>query len=128
MSHLNNLADDHSLVRGNAIFRRIWHARYAFSAVLPAGVKDADRQSLEWDKMSRKTYRIELKMDFNDDTRHEALISVAKQYARDLLASAMLLQDGRPPQVALITDDTFEGMEKISIIEESENVHRPVTD
>lgn len=128
MSHLNNLADDHSLVRGNAIFRKIWHARYAFSAVLPAGVKDADRQSREWDDMSRKTYRIELKMDFNDDTRHEALIMVAKQYARDLLASAMLLQDGRQPQVALITDDTFEGMEKISIIEESENVHRPSTD
>lgn len=80
----------------------------------------------EWDNtMARKTYRIELKIDFNDDTRHEHLVAVCKQYARDLLASAMLLQDGRPPAVALITDDTFAGNEVISVMEESENVHRP---
>jgi len=80
----------------------------------------------EWDNaVSRKTYRIELKIDFNDDTRHEALIMVAKQYARDFLASAMLLQDGRKPMAALITDDTFAGNEEINILEESENVHTP---
>jgi len=80
----------------------------------------------EWDDtMARKTYRIELKIDFNDDTRHEALFMVAKQYARDLLASAMLLQDGRKPVVALITDDTFAGNEEINLLEESENVHTP---
>jgi hypothetical protein len=35
----------------------------------------------------------------------------------------MLLQDGRKPVVALITDDTFAGNEEINLLEESENVH-----
>lgn len=81
---------------------------------------------LNWDRETmRKTYRIELKIDFNDDTRHEALLEVAKQYARDLLGSAMLLQDGRRPACVLMTDDTFIGQEEIDILPESENLHAP---
>ena len=81
---------------------------------------------MRWDEtMARKTYRIELKIDFNDDTRHDALMTVARQYARDLLGSAMLLQDGRKPACVLMTDDTFTGMEEIDILEPSENLHVP---
>ena len=84
------------------------------------------KQLKDWEAtMSRKTYRIELKIDFDDDTRHEALMSVAKQYARDFLGSAMLLQDGRKPACVLMTDDTFAGMEEIDILEPSENLHVP---
>lgn len=125
-SYLDDLASDSKLIRGNAFFRRMWTAKHTFGGPLPAGVIKANQRSKEWDDiMSRKTYRIELKMDFSDDTRHEALLMVTKQYTRDLLASAMLLQDGRAPQVALITDDIFEGTEQISVLEESEHVHDP---
>lgn len=80
-----------------------------------------------WDDiMARKTYRIELKIDFNDDARHEVLTDIAKQYARDLLGSAMLLQDGRKPIVALITDDSFTGTDEIELLDEG-TVHEPAT-
>lgn len=70
----------------------------------------------EWDAtMARKTYRIELKIDFEDDTRHEHMLTVARNAARDLISVAMLLQDGRKPQIALITDDTFIGSDEIEI-------------
>jgi hypothetical protein len=69
--------------------------------------------------MSRKTYRIEVKIDFNDDTRHEAMLMVAKQYARDMLASAMLLQDGRKPAAVLMTDDSFTGIDEVDLMDET---------
>lgn len=79
---------------------------------------------LAWDQvMARKTYRIELKIDFNDDANHEVMLGIARQYARDLLGSAMLLQDGRKPAVALITDDSFHGVDEIDLLEESKELH-----
>ena len=118
-----------SYSRGNQDLRDIWVSRQW------GIVGDDDlvrefylniRNSREWDSiMARKTYRIELKIDFNDDTRHDALMSVAKQYARDLLGSAMLLQDGRKPACVLMTDDTFTGMEEIDIMDPSDNLHVP---
>ena len=111
-------------VRGNADFRNLWLAKYAFGTAHAASPMHL--QSTNWDNtMARKTYRIELKIDFNDDTRHEALLQVAKQYARDFLASAMLLQDGRKPMAVLHTDDTFTGVEEIDVLEESDNIHKP---
>jgi hypothetical protein len=82
--------------------------------------------SSNWDKdMARKTYRIELKVDFDEESRHEALLMVAKQYARDFLGSAMLLQDRTKPACVLFADDTFMGMEEIDILDPSENLHDP---
>lgn len=79
---------------------------------------------LKWDSnMARKTYRIELKIDFNDNSSHEILLGIAKQYARDFLASAMLLQDGRKPAVALLTDDSFHGVDEIDVMDASDTIH-----
>lgn len=79
---------------------------------------------VKWEHlMTQKTYRIELKLDLDNDTNHEVMLGIAKQYARDLLGSAMLLQDKRKPSVALMTDDSFTGYEDIDILEQSENLH-----
>lgn len=79
---------------------------------------------MKWeDHMARKTYRIELKADFDDAASHEIMLGIAKQYARDLLGSAMLLQDGRKPAVALMTDDSFHGTDEIDLLEESKELH-----
>lgn len=79
-----------------------------------------------WEKvMARKTYRIELKADFDDAASHEIMLGIAKQYARDLLGSAMLLQDNRKPAVALMTDDSFHGVDEIDLLSESSNIHTP---
>jgi hypothetical protein len=80
----------------------------------------------KWDNiMTRKTYRIELKIDFADDTRHELVEQLVRQYGRDLLSSTMLLQDGRKPLVALVVDDSFVGTEEIELMDESDNIHKP---
>lgn len=75
----------------------------------------------------RETYTIELKIDFNDDARHETMRTIARQYARDLLASAMLLQDGRQPTIALTTTDSFSGEDELKLIDESELIHNGET-
>lgn len=70
-----------------------------------------------WDNtMARKTYRIELKIDFNDDSRHDTMKMVATQFARDFLGASMLLQDGRKPDIAIICDDAFVGREEIELL------------
>lgn len=79
-----------------------------------------------WDQvMARKTYRIELKIDFADNANHEIMVGIARQYARDLLSSAMLLQDKSPPAVALLSEDTFEGQEQIELLDPSQELHTP---
>lgn len=75
--------------------------------------------------MARKTYRIELKIDFNDDSRHEMCEQLIRQYGRDLLASTMLIQDGRKPLVALFIDDSFVGTDEVSLLDPSESIHTP---
>lgn len=114
-----------SYQRGNDDFRDVWAARL-FGNIEKETYYRMVGGVMRWDKaMSRKTYRIELKMDFDDDTRHDILINLIRQYARDILGSAMLLQDGRKPAVAFFTDDTFTGMEELEILDPSENLHEP---
>lgn len=82
----------------------------------------------QWDDiMTRKVYRIELKIDFDDDSRHEHMVNVMTQYARDTLASAMLLADNRKPMVALISDDSFVGTEEIELLAAGDEIHTPDT-
>lgn len=83
-------------------------------------------QVREWDQiMSRRTYRIELKIDFSDDDRHATMEELVRQYGRDLLASAMLVQDGRKPLVALFIDDSFVGTDEIALLPASDSIHVP---
>lgn len=111
------------LWRGNQDFLDVWNSR-GWGAVHSIKYSAMVIALSNWEKhMAMKTYRIELKMDFNDSSNHEIMLGIAKQYARDLLASAMLLQDGRKPAVALMTDDSFVGPEQIDLMDQSENVH-----
>lgn len=114
-----------TLGRGNDDFREVWASR------LWGNINKADYYRmvggvLNWDNtMARKTYRIELKIDFADNANHEIMVGIARQYARDLLSSAMLLQDKSPPAVALLSEDTFEGQEQIELLDPSQELHTP---
>ena len=79
----------------------------------------------EWDAMGQKTYRIELKINFAEDENHNVMLTIAKQYARDLLGSAMLLQDKTKPGVVLFAEDSFFNMDEIDLLDESNNIHIP---
>jgi hypothetical protein len=74
----------------------------------------------QWDKiMTRKTYRVELKIDFEDDTRHVQMAELLKKTAREVYSVATLLHDGKgKPLIALISDDAFNGQEELGIGEE----------
>lgn len=72
--------------------------------------------------MAQQTYTIELKVDTSEEG-HAALTEITKQYARDLLASAMLLSPGRTPQVIARTTDAFYSTEEINVLEASGTIH-----
>lgn len=56
--------------------------------------------------MSIQTYTIEMKIDC-DDERHEAMVAIMVQTARDWLSSSMLLSQGKNPQLMCRTTDAF---------------------
>lgn len=70
----------------------------------------------------RKKYRIELSIEFKDQERHDALRPLIAQAARDLLATAELLADGRRPQIAVQSDDLFWGKDDLDLMEQADNV------
>lgn len=65
----------------------------------------------------RKTYTIDLKIDFDDPARHKAMLRVVRKNGRQLLTAAMLLMDNREPQIGIQTDDFFEGGTKEALQE-----------
>ena len=65
-----------------------------------------------------RTYTIEVRLDFKDATKYAAFLTAARTHTRELLALAMLLKDGRDPQVALSDGDMFEKNEDIDIMVE----------
>lgn len=115
MHRLDNKDLAHAIVRENYMEPQ-WKKRFAYVVF----------KINRWDDtMARRTYRIELKIDLNDEARHEPLKQIVTQYARDLLGSAMLLQDGRKPIVAVLAEDSFVGTEEIELLPESEEIHQP---
>jgi hypothetical protein len=102
----------------------IYHQDLILQAKIWAGVGPQRQHTFEvvnriekWNTiMSLKLYRIELKFDPEDNTRHQAISEIALQLARDFISSAMLLQDGaKKPQIAIITNDSFTGMEELKL-------------
>lgn len=69
--------------------------------------------------MARMTYTIELKVEFDDQTRHKAVQKILRDAARRILTSSMLLADKErvKPQVAFYSDNFFEGTTTLSIQE-----------
>ena len=63
-----------------------------------------------------RTYTIELKADFQDEDKHDVLLQVAREKARELLSMALLLKDKREPQIAFQTGDMFERNKDLEII------------
>jgi hypothetical protein len=72
--------------------------------------------------MGLQTFTIELKLDAPDE-HHEAMSQIAVQYARDMLASAMLLAPGKQPMVAVKMRDAFYDTREIEIMDPSEVIH-----
>lgn len=76
--------------------------------------------------MTLQTYTIELKVNV-DDRRHEALTAVVAQYARDILATGMLLSDGKGALVSARSTDAFYDQSEIELLEPSDRVIDPTS-
>lgn len=63
----------------------------------------------------RRTYTLEVKIDFDDESRHDQMRKVLREAGRSAYALAMLLADNRQPQIALRSEDFFEGTQQILI-------------
>ena len=64
--------------------------------------------------MAQRTYKIELKIDVPPE-KHDVMRVAAREAAKHLLAMAMLVSEKRPPQIAVHSNDYFEGTEVIAM-------------
>jgi hypothetical protein len=60
-----------------------------------------------------------LKVDHSDKTKDDMLIPVIREKAYEIYTTALLLADDkRKPQIAIESDDIFEGIEQIALFVE----------
>lgn len=63
-----------------------------------------------------RTYKIELRADFQDDEKYNLLLDLCRAAARELLGSALLLKDKRDPLMRLEMGDMFSRDENVELI------------
>lgn len=63
-----------------------------------------------------RTYKIELRADFQDEEKYNLLLDMCRSAARELLGTALLLKDKRDPQMRLEMGDMFSRDENVEII------------
>lgn len=69
--------------------------------------------------MAIQTFIIEVRVDFEDESKNDIMATMARASARELLTTAMMLKDkAREPQVALQTGNMFETNKELLIAEE----------
>ena len=65
--------------------------------------------------MGLKTFTVEIRCDFADEAKHEAIKQQVLDAGRTLLATAMLLAEKRKPQVAVFSSDFYAGSEELPL-------------
>lgn len=68
-------------------------------------------------KMQRQ-FTIEVRVDYADEGKNEAMRETVTYAARRVLATAALLADGVKPQAVVFSDDFFSGHTDIAILED----------
>jgi hypothetical protein len=64
---------------------------------------------------------IELRIDFDTANKHvkePILIAKAKELAKELITTAMMIQDRRPPTIRMQAGDTWFAEEEIKLVED----------
>jgi hypothetical protein len=65
--------------------------------------------------MASETITIEIRFDHADRSKDELLTQVCRTAAKQILTTAMLLQDRRTPQIVLMSSNMFEREKEISL-------------
>ena len=61
--------------------------------------------------MPLRTYTIELKVLFDDESRNDMALKLVRRAAKTLLTQASLITDGRQPKVHIHSEDVIEGID-----------------
>lgn len=69
----------------------------------------------------QKTVTIELRLQFSDPRKFDIVRRAAIKSAQGLLAAASLISDQHKPTIALSSFDVFDGMEKIEVLEPTDD-------
>lgn len=66
----------------------------------------------------QRQFNIELRVDFADPEKNEAIKKIATLAARHLYTNASLLADGIKPMIAVYSDDWFAGHEQVKLLDD----------
>lgn len=66
----------------------------------------------------QRQFTIELRVDYADNEKNEAMRTALTSAARHVFATASLLADSVKPQIAIFSDDFFSGHEQIELLED----------
>ncbi len=67
----------------------------------------------------QRQFTIELRVDYEDAGKNEAMRKALQAAARHVYATATLLKDSVKPQVAIFSDDFFTGHEEINLLSDT---------
>jgi hypothetical protein len=67
----------------------------------------------------QRQFTIEIRVDYADNGKNEAMRTALQAAARNIYATAVLLADGVKPQIAIFSDDFFDGHEIISLLQDT---------
>lgn len=70
-------------------------------------------------KHMQRQFTIEVRVDYADADKNEAMKETLQQCARHAYATATLLSDGVKAQVAIFSDDFFSGHEEIMLLNDT---------
>lgn len=68
--------------------------------------------------MGSRTFTIQLRVEFDDESKYDTMRNILRVSARKLLTQATMIADARRPQVYIESDSWAEGNESINLNEE----------
>lgn len=68
--------------------------------------------------MGSRTFTIQLRIEFDDESKYDTMRNILRVSARKLLTQATMIADARRPQVYIESDSWAEGNERINMNEE----------
>src|ERR1035437_5238313 len=71
------------------------------------------------EEMMQRMFTIELRVDYADAEKNDAMRTAIRQAAQHVNATACLLTDGVRPGIAVFSDDFYAGREEIGLIQET---------
>lgn len=70
--------------------------------------------------MTLRNWIIDLRIDFESDHQAELMLTAIRASAKELLVTARLLADKRPPDIAIQADDLFIGRNDVELFSPEE--------